>query len=268
MKKYLILLVIVVAIVVVCTAVDGNRQDADPGQGPRRSSLEALDYARVPDGTSEQIVEYEGFRVSFNKDNGTPNWVAWELLGSETDGNEERYNKFWQDNNVEGCPTTRDYANSGYDRGHLCPAADQKWSRKAMTDCFSLANMAPQDHSLNAGAWNTLENKERQWARRDSAIVIIAGPIYGANDTQRIGEAGVRVPGAFYKVIIAPYLEEPRGIGFIYPNMSSPGNMKDYSMSIDDVEKITGIDFFYNLPDELEDRIESETSFKEWDKRY
>lgn len=227
----------------------------------------AIDYAKVPEGTPEQIVEYEGFRVSFNRENKTPNWVAWELLGSETEGTQSRSNKFWQDERVRGCPTTQDYSNSGFDRGHLCPAADQKWSEQAMIDCFTMANMAPQDHSLNAGAWQTLEKKERLWAQRDSAIVIIAGPIYEKGDTKTIGNAKVRVPSAFYKVIIAPYLDNPRGIGFIYPNMSSPGNMKDYSMSIDEVEAITGIDFFCNLPDELEERIESVASFKEWDRR-
>lgn len=240
----------------------GMTKKSEPATG-----VAALDMAKVPEGTKEQIVEYEGFRVSFNEDNKTPNWVAWELLGTETDGDEKRSNNFWQDENVRGCPNTRDYSNSGYDRGHLCPAADQKWSRQAMIDCFSLANMAPQDHSLNSGAWATLEKKERLWAQRDSAIVIIAGPIYEQTDTKQIGAAGIRVPSAFYKVIIAPYLDEPRGIGFIYPNMSSPGNMKDYSMPIDEVERRTGIDFFYNLPDELEDRIESTASFKAWDRR-
>lgn len=228
---------------------------------------EALDYARVQAGTPEQIVEYEGFRVSFNQDNKTPNWVAWELLGSEADGPVKRSDNFWQDPAVKGCPDRKDYSNSGFDRGHLCPAADQKWSVEAMNDCFSMANMAPQDHSLNSGAWATLEKKERVWAQRDSAIVIIAGPIYTDSDRQRIGNAGVRVPSAFFKVMIAPYLDKPRGIGFVYPNMSAPGNMKNYAMSIDDVEKITGMDFFYNLPDDIEDRIESQFSFKEWDKR-
>lgn len=231
-----------------------------------REKYEGLTYAANPSGTPEQIVEYEGFTVSFNKENKTPNWVAWELLGEETEGPVSRYNVFWQDEKVEGCPTTYDYTKSGYDRGHLCPAADQKWSENAMKDCFSLANIAPQDHSLNSGAWATLEKKERQWAKRDSAIVIIAGPIY-QNEEKRIGENGVKVPDAFFKVIIAPYLANPRGIGFVYPNMSSPGNMRDYSMSIDEVEKITGIDFFYNLPDSIEDKIEATASFKEWDKR-
>lgn len=266
MKKFLIVIGVVVIICVICAAIDDKKKE-ESARIQERISGEALDYARVPEGTPEQMVEYEGFRVSFNKDNGTPNWVAWELLGSEVDGKVSRSNNFWQDENVEGCPTSADYSNSGYDRGHLCPAADQKWSAKAMTDCFVMANMAPQDHSLNAGAWNTLENKERQWARRDSAIIIIAGPIYEASDRERIGQSGVRVPSAFYKVILAPYVSEPRGIGFVYPNMSSPGDMSRYAMSIDDVEEITGIDFFYNLPDDIEEKIESTYSFKEWNRK-
>ena len=263
MKKFLTVVAVVCVIAILC----GSLIDSRNKQPAKKINGNGFDFARVGEGVTEQIIEYEGFRVSFNKDNKTPNWVAWELLGSETEGDVSRSNNFWQDINVEGCPTTYDYTGSGYDRGHLCPAADQKWSVEAMNDCFSLANMAPQDHALNSGAWATLEKKERLWAQRDSAIVIIAGPIYEKSDTKRIGESGVRVPSAFYKVIIAPYVDNPRGIGFVYPNMSSPGNMKDYSMSIDEVEEITGIDFFYNLPDDLEEKIESVASFKEWDKR-
>lgn len=264
MRNFLLIVLLVGAIAVACGLfLNGG----DEAQAAPVVPEGALDMAAVGDGVPEQLVDYEGFRLSFNKENKTPNWVAWELLGSETDGSEPRYNGFWQDPAVEGCPSTSDYSRSGYDRGHLCPAADQKWSHQAMVDCFSLANMAPQDHSLNSGAWSTLEKKERQWAQRDSAIVIIAGPIYENTDTKRIGEAGVRVPGAFFKVIIAPYLDEPRGIGFVYPNMSSPGNMQDYVMTIDEVERLTGIDFFYNLPDDIEEKIESSTSFKEWDRR-
>lgn len=222
---------------------------------------------RIPDSIRSQQKDYEGFRVSFNYDNHTPNWVAWELLARETDGSNSRYNKFWMDEEVEGCPQTSDYTRSGFDRGHMCPAADQKWSDKAMVDCFSLANIVPQDNALNTGAWKTLENKERQWAQRDSAIVIVAGPIYTGRDRQRIGAAGVRVPGAFFKVMIAPYLPEPRGIAFVYPNMTSPGNMENYVMTIRDVEKLTGYDFFHNLPDDIEDKVETVASFKDWNKR-
>lgn len=210
---------------------------------------------------------YKGFTLSFNPSNHTPNWVGWELLASETVGSESRSNNFWQDESLDGCPSTDDYKHSGYDRGHLCPAADQKWSPQAMSDCFVLANIAPQDNSLNRGAWQTLEKKERLWAQRDSAIVIVAGLIYQSSDTKRIGATGVRVPSAFFKVIAAPYLKEPRAIGFIYPNMSAPGNMQDYSMTVDEVEKETGLDFFSNLPDDIENKIESTVSFKEWNRR-
>lgn len=228
--------------------------------------IDGLDHVRSLPSVESKEHEYEGFRLSFNKHNRTPNWVAWELLASETAGEAKRGNNFWQDPAVEGCATTYDYKNSGYDRGHLCPAADQKWSDKAMNDCFVMANMCPQDHALNAGAWNTLEGRERTWAQRDSALVIVAGPIYSDEDTKTIGN-GVLVPGAFFKVILAPYLDKPRAIAFVYPNMSAPGNMENYVTTVDEVEKLTGLDFFYKLPDEIENEVESKSSFREWNKR-
>lgn len=225
-----------------------------------------LEIPRIPGGTQSQVKSYEGFTLSFNADNHTPNWVGWELLKEETDGENSRSNNFWHDDDIEGCPVTGDYTRSGYDRGHMCPAADQKWSAEAMQDCFVLANICPQDHSLNSGAWATLEKKERLWAQRDSCLVIIAGPIYEKTDTKRIGDIGVRVPSAFFKVIAAPYLDQPRGIAFIYPNMSSPGNMQNYVVTIDDVEQLTGFDFLSSLPDDIENKIESNSVFKEWDR--
>ncbi|MDE6680460.1 MAG: DNA/RNA non-specific endonuclease [Muribaculaceae bacterium] len=230
------------------------------------SHITALDNVSIPSSLSSQIKDYEGFKVSFNKDNGTPNWVSWELLRSETQGNLTRSDNFWQDNDLIGCPQSSDYSRSGYDRGHMCPAADQKWSSKAMNDCFVMSNMCPQAHALNAGAWSTLESKERQWAQRDSAIIIVAGPIYESTDRKTIGAAGVRVPSAFFKVLLAPYLDEPRAIGFVYPNMSAPGNMQNYAMSVDEVEKLTGFDFFAALPDDIENKVESRVSFNEWNK--
>lgn len=159
----------------------------------------ALETIVVPDSVPQQIKEYIGFTISFNKENHTPNYVAWELLGEESKGKNKRNGKFWTDYDIEGCPDTRDYSRSGYDRGHMCPSGDQKWSQEAMDDCFVMANICPQDRELNQKAWKTLENKERQWAQRDSAIMIIAGPIYERNDNKRFGRAGVRVPSAFLR---------------------------------------------------------------------
>ncbi|MCH5229857.1 MAG: DNA/RNA non-specific endonuclease [Muribaculaceae bacterium] len=218
----------------------------------------------IPEKIPQQIKEYTGFTVSFNKDNHTPNYVSWELLDKEIVNERSRSDKFWQDEEIIGCPSHKDYSYSGYDRGHMCPAADQKWSDEAMNDCFVMSNMCPQDHRLNAGAWNTLENKERQWAKRDGSLIIIAGPIYSEYDSKTIGDIGVRVPSAFFKAFLAPYVEKPRAIAFVYPNMEAPGNMQDYAMSIDQLEEILNYDFFSSLPDNLEEKVEANYSFIEW----
>lgn len=256
----------------VCLAISSHSKKNDPNTvseektevAKRLTHYPALETVLMPSTIADQTKEYSGFTLSFNKDNHTPNYVAWELLGEETTGEKGRSNAFWTDSELEGCPTTFDYSRSGYDRGHMCPSADQKWSEEAMNDCFVMANICPQAHALNNGAWKTLENKERQWAVRDSAIMIVAGPIYSPDDKEKIGKAGVRVPGAFFKVLLAPYLDEPRGIAFVYPNMTAPGNMQDYAMSIDDLESLTGFDFFPSLPDDIEKKVEATFSFKEW----
>lgn len=261
---------IVVLTVFACVAVarcPSDESAASPTAHFNPNHIDGLEKVVNPPGKASRLKRYEGFTVSFNRDNGTPNWSAWELLGSETMGEISRSNRFWQDEDIDGCPHTSDYKNSNYDRGHMAPAADMKWSNQAMEDCFSLTNICPQDHALNSGAWKTLEDKCRLWAQRDSAIVIVAGPIYERTDRQRIGYNQVRVPSAFFKVILAPYVESPRAIGFIYPNRKSPGNMRDYSMTVDEVERITGYDFFSALPDDLENEIERVTSFEEWNRR-
>lgn len=226
---------------------------------------DGLENVEIPNGMTSQVKEYTGFTLSFNKDNRTPNYVAWELLGTEVSTEWPRTDNFWKDDDIEGCTQHSDYTRSGYDRGHMCPAADQKWSEQAMIDCFVMANMCPQLHDLNAGAWEKLEEKERTWAKRDSALMIIAGPIYTEGETW-IEKSMVRVPDAFFKVLLAPYLDEPRGIAFVYPHMKCPGNMQDYAVTIDEVEKMTGFDFFAALPDDIEAKVESSYSFTDWNR--
>lgn len=228
---------------------------------------DSLIYTILPKDTPSQIKEYEGFTVNFNKSNHTANYVGWELTAQHIDGNISRSNNFRQDPEIDGCPDLPDYKRSGYDRGHLYPAADAKWSEQSMYDCFSLANIAPQCHSLNSGAWKTLEEKERLWARRDGRLIIVAGPVYTPSDTRRIGRTGVRVPSGFFKVMLAPDIDSPRAIGFVYLNDLAPGNMQNYSMTVDEVETLTGLDFFSSLPDSIETPLENKASFKEWNRR-
>ena len=264
-----ILIVAIIVLTIGCLwgarRLRSNNDEINP---PINAKVNELTQVIMPEGTPAQAKEYKGFTVNFNTSNRTPNYVCWELLGTETDGSSSRaHEKFWQDEEIKNCPKTSDYTHSGYDRGHLYPAADAKWDAESMSQCFSMANISPQVHALNAGAWKTLEDKERLWAKRDSAIIIIAGPIYQSEDKLRIGQAGVRVPSAYFKVLLAPYVDNPRAIAFVYPNEQCPGNMQNYSQSVDYVESITGFDFFSSLPDEIENKIESTYSFKEWNKR-
>lgn len=271
-KRIILLLLLLVLIIgIIFFVARMNASSAAPAGDTystpiMQKSVPHFDYLDKVNGADAKSIEkeYEGFRLCFNPSNKTPEWVAWELLGTETDGQVTRSNKFHTDFDVEGCPDTKDYTGSGYDRGHMCPAADQKWSSQAMSDCFFMTNMAPQSHELNTGAWKTLEEKERVWAQRDSAIVIVAGPIYTSKRSKRIGEARVRVPDAFFKCILAPYANPPRAIAFVYDNARCPGNMADYVTTVDEVEAITGLDLFYALPDDIENEVEKQSDFKSW----
>lgn len=228
----------------------------------------ATDSARLADtnpAAAEQIMEYKGFTVSFNRDVHLPNWVSWELLGSETNGTATRKGKkFFQDRRIDGCPTPADYSGTGYSRGHMAPLADMKWSENAANQCFTMANMCPQLQILNGGTWGKLEEKCRIWAVRDSALLIVAGPILTPAPDEYIGDSNVAVPKAFFKVIAAPWANPPRGIGFIMPNGKVPGGLQAAAVTIDSIEALTGHNFFPNMPDSLQDIIESKAKFHKW----
>lgn len=269
-KKRHIVIGIAASIMIACIIYFGCKiANAQRQSSAERESLSMLNIERVilPDSLPSVEKKYEGFIAYFNPERHTPNCISWILHREETNGTSDRSNKFWTDKDVEGCPDTRDYTKSGYDRGHLCPAGEQKWSAEAMHHSFVMTNICPQKHELNSGAWKTLEEKERLWANRDSILVIAAGPVYNSPDPERIGQIGVAVPDAFFKVLLAPYATPIRAIGFVYPNMKSPGNMENYATTVDEVEKITGLDFYSSLPDDIETQVEAVASFIEWNHR-
>lgn len=213
---------------------------------------------------AQEMVKYTGMTISFNPELHLPNWVAYELTAEEADGSEPRAKNFAVDINVDGCATPSDYRNTGFDRGHMAPAADMKWSADAMRESFYMTNITPQDHKLNSGAWSKLEDKCRQRARRDSAIIIISGPVLTDPIEMHIGASGVAVPSRFFKVILSPYADPPVAIGFIMPNGYVEGGMQACAVSVDEVEAITGHDFFSALPDDIETQVESQVNFNRW----
>ena len=223
-----------------------------------------LDMARTPLGRYSQIIRHKGYVVSYNEQWRLPNWVGYELTIGETQGDVERTDRFETDPYVKGvCSHHSDYTHSGYDRGHMAPAADMTWDKQAMTESFYMSNICPQVHGLNAGAWKQLENRVRLWAQEDSAIIVVCGPIVGES-TVRIGRNGVIVPEKFYKIVVSPYSRHPRGIAFIFNNETTNDPLYTYAVSIDSVETVTGIDFLYNLPDSLENYIEQNINLESW----
>lgn len=219
----------------------------------------SLEIPTMQSSTGGQILKRKGYTLSYNADYKTPQWVAWELTKKETKGKEGRTDKFLPDPDVRGAKAyTNDYTKSGYDRGHMAPAADMKWSKQAMEESFYLSNICPQNPNLNRGDWNDLEEKSRQWAKKHGVIYVACGPIYDTKRPKRIGNNKVAVPDAFYKVVLINAKKNPQAIGFIFPNKAGHKPLKKYIVSVDSVEKRTNIDFFPALPDEIENRIEAE----------
>lgn len=222
-----------------------------------------LEFVVVPSNIREEIIEHTGYTVSHNSKWKIPNWVGYELTRREANGTNPRDDCFAPDPLVRGNKAQlSDYRNSGYDRGHMASAADMKWSKKVMRESFYLSNMCPQNSSLNRGDWNDLEEKVRVWARRDSAVIVVCGPIVSKRP-EKIGN-NVAVPEAFFKVVLSPFRKNPQAIGFIMPNRAGNNPLSHYAMSIDEVEKRTGMDFFSALPDDVEDDIESNYNLKFW----
>ena len=221
-----------------------------------KAAYKVADGLEVPEKLTdrpEQILKRVAYTASYNSDLRIPNWVAWKLTGAHTRGKNKRAGvKFHEDTDV---PMPRavdfDYVRSGYDRGHLCPSADNRWDATAQEQSFLLTNVCPQDHNLNVGDWHELENLCRKWAKTYGSIYIVAGPVLFKGKHKTIGKNKVTVPEAFFKVVLCME-KKPKAIGFIYRNESGNRPKSYYMNTIDDVERITGIDFFPALPDKVE----------------
>lgn len=216
-------------------------------------------------GTPEQILKRTGYVASYNKTTLLPNWVAWHLTAERTEGSAKRSGvDFAEDTEVpEPRATDWDYYNSGYDRGHMCPAADNKWSKKAMEESFLFTNMCPQNGNLNRGDWNEMEMACRKWAKKYGDLYIVCGPILYKGKHKTIGKNKVVVPEAFFKVVLRTG-DNPQAIGFIYKNTSGNRPKDSYVNTVDEVERITGIDFFPSLPDNVEKNVEATADIANW----
>lgn len=246
------------------THTAGGTGAASQVKSNQKFNTRGLEIPQTAERRQQQVIKHAGYTTSYNTDWLIPNWVAYELTLAEVKGTVPRAQKIFEpDPMVKGRVANHyDYSNSGYSRGHMAPAADMKWSEQAMRESFYTINICPQLAGLNGGVWERLENRCRALAA-DGPVFICCGPIVSARP-KKIGRNGVAVPAKFFKVLCMKRRGQWQAVGFVFPNESCKGSMFDYALTVDQVEKLTGHDFFRALPDNIERVVEASWKMKDW----
>lgn len=247
------------------TAVNNDAKETSEGTKQVQKAINGIEIPAPLKNGTELILKREGYTVSYNKTTLQPNWVAWCLTNDRCIGPAKRPQRaFHEDTDVpEPRAVDADYYNSGFDRGHMCPAADNKKNDEMMLQSFLFTNICPQNHGLNVGDWNEMENQCRRWAKTYDRIYIVCGPIFYNQKHKTIGKHKIPVPEAFFKVVLRMD-SSPQAIGFIYKNASGDRPKGDYVNTVDQVERITGYDFFPALPDDVEKSVEATANLENW----
>ncbi len=236
--------------------------DNIPSKDIKITTITDLEIPKIAPG--DIVISHTGYSLLFNKKYMLANWVAYELTKQETKKIVGRSNKFIPDPEVKiGTSEDKDYSGSGYDKGHLAPAADMGWSSNTMAESFYYSNMSPQLPGFNRGIWKKLEELVRTWAIVNDTIYVVTGPVL-TTGLKTIGPDKISVPDYFYKVILDYTQPDVKGIGFIISNASSGLPLQNFAVTIDSVEKFTGIDFFPLMTDDQENLTEKTLCVKCW----
>lgn len=239
-------------------------QPTSTNQSIKKPKEEPEDLEIPQSPYQDEIVKHTYFTLAYAEKYEQARWVAYKLTNKNLERNVDRADEhFYPDAKVStGSALPQDYAGSGYDRGHLAPAGDFTGNAKMMHETFVMSNMSPQRPLCNRETWRLLEERVRFWGEKKGDLYIITGPIFKPN-MPTIGRRNkIAVPPAYYKVIFS--YKEMRAIAFIVPNVNKKENYRKYQVSVRTVEKETGLNFFHQLPDELEEQIETSTSTEGW----
>ena len=230
----------------------------------RNPQFDNLSYG-VP-GAADSIIEREGYALGYIEKHEQPAWVQYIMTAEVVSRRAaKRGDDFRPDPDVPtGSATPQDYTRSGYDRGHLAPAADMSFSVKTMSESFFMSNMSPQAPQFNRGIWSKLEKQVRHFATKEKRIVVVTGPILPAEKTITIGANKVTVPQYYYKVIYDTTPPE-KMIGFVLPNKGSSADLRTCVVTVDRVEELTGLDFFSTVPKEKQEQMERTITVENWD---
>ncbi|MEM7102679.1 MAG: DNA/RNA non-specific endonuclease [Bacteroidota bacterium] len=238
------------------------------GKNQPKSDFEKGPYSKAFMPTAHQgtIIEHPYFAISYVEEHEQSEWVFYELDIQRLKGKVDRNFNFRSDPAIQtGSAYHYDYRGSGYDRGHLVPAADMAASPTAVMTTFMMSNISPQARMFNRGIWRELEEQVRDWTRKSQHLFIATGPVLDDNLNEVIGQKSqVTVPKMFYKVLLDYTTPEKKAIGFLLPNEKSDEPISNFATTVDEVELVTGIDFFPNLPDSEEKRLESKYKMALW----
>lgn len=260
-----ILLVVIVAIAYYYTEKKEKYKSEESVSVEKNNSKKNTQFNYLPSSTTGQIIHHSGYSFSYNEKHEQAEWVAYSLEKDDIVYTDFKRPFFIQDPKVKTKSADwRNYKKSGYDKGHLCPAADRKSSKKLFNETFYTSNISPQKHNFNAGIWNKLEQKVRYWSKKYKHLYIVTGGILDHASTKTIGKEKVTVPNAFYKVILDYSEPEIKAIAFLIPHKETSAPLYNFVISIDQLEQKTGIDFFPELPNQIENQLESNTSYKKW----
>ena len=213
-----------------------------------------------------QVINHLQYSLSYNEAHEQADWVAYLLTKTEVNASAKRHNRFYKDDMVRSkSASPDDYANSGFDRGHLSPSADNNISSEANRESFFMSNISPQLPDFNrSGSWPKLEKWVRKQADQLDSVYVITGPVF-RNSLGTIGENEVTIPGYFYKALLRFDKEgKPHTIAFLVPHLDSNVELKRCIITVNSLESITGIDFFPFLEDSVENKVESGYSKKAW----
>jgi endonuclease G len=249
-------------------ATSNNQVFESDKDGVEETQVLAGKFNYLPTSTTNQIVKHKYYTLSYNEKHEQAEWVAYALKPSYLKRIDRKRPYFIYDKKVKTKSANyRNYKQSGYDKGHLLPAGDMRFSLDAYNDTFYTSNISPQNHEFNAGIWNRLEQKTRYWTKKYGTLYVITGGILKDN-LKTIGNENVSVPNQFYKILLDYTEPEIKAIAFLIPNQNEKQALYKYVVSIDYIERKTGIDFFPNLPDAIENALESKSDYKGWSFRY
>jgi endonuclease G len=225
-------------------------------------SVGAVSDTLLPSNFKGTTLSHTYYSLSYSETDKQAEWVAYYLTPASINGSEKRSSKFLADPLISNPLKPGSYAKSGYDRGHLCPAADMKLNTVSMTESFYMSNMSPQTPSFNRGIWSKLEDKVRDWALQKNGLYVVTGPLL--NKSCGVVSKSITVPCAFYKIVFKQTKAGVEAIAFMLPNAGSSMSLSQFVVSIDYIESLTGIDFFVNLPDSEEEKFESRVLTNNW----